>query len=319
MLTSALSFLLLFSPGYPSAGDLEEAIGLYETGEYKRAATLLSQLGRSSPEAPEIRLWLGKSYLKIRDWNGAVREMEKAVELEPSNALFHLWLGRACGARASHSVFFTAIRWAGRVLREFEAAVRLSPENLDPRFDLLDFYINAPGIVGGGKEKADTQAQAIAKLDPKKGFVARAMIFEKAKNWNLARKELTGATLAHPDDADAHKDLADFLLSRNDFGGAMKSARRALTLNCQSKRARLILAASAIRQRVDLEEAGEILRELAAGTLRDEDPAFEEVYGWLGEFYLASGDKAKAREAFKSALAFNPEYEPAKTGVSRLR
>jgi Tfp pilus assembly protein PilF len=43
------------------------------------------------------------------------------------------------------------------------------------------------------------------------------------------------------------------------------------------------------------------------------------VYGWLGEFYLASGDKAKAREAFKSALAFNPEYEPAKTGVSRLR
>jgi tetratricopeptide (TPR) repeat protein len=81
----------------------------------------------------------------------------------------------------------------------------------------------------------------------------------------------------------------------------------------------LILAASKICQRLDFEEAGKILREIAAGPLRDEDPSFEEVYGWLGECYLAIGERAKAREAFESALAFNPEYEPAKAGVSRLR
>jgi tetratricopeptide (TPR) repeat protein len=319
MRTPVLFLLLFFSAGDAPEEDFTAAIGLYESGRFQSAVNLLAQLSRSSPSEPEIRLWLGKSYLKIREWDKAVGEMEKAVELEPSNALYHLWLGRTCGARASHSVFFRAIRWARKVVREFETATRLAPENLDARFDLLDFYINAPGIVGGGKDKAEAQARMIAELDPKKGYVARAMILEKAKNWDLARKELTEATLRHPDDADAHKDLADFLLSRKDYAGALESARKSLALNSESKRAMLILAASKICQRLDFEEAGKILRELAAGPLRDEDPSFEEVYGWLGECYLAIGERAKAREAFESALAFNPEYEPAKAGVSRLR
>jgi tetratricopeptide (TPR) repeat protein len=314
-----LFLLLLSSPAHASPEVLAGAIRLYESGEFRSAVDLLSQMSRSSPSAPEIRLWLGKSYLKVRDWDNSVRELEKAVELDPSNATYHLWLGRACGARASHSVFFRAVRWAGRVAREFETATRLSPDNLDARFDLLDFYIHAPGFVGGGKDKAEAQAKAIAKMNPKRGYVARAMIFEKAKNWEMAGKELTDATRQHPEDADVHKDLADFLLARKDYAGALECARRALALNRESRRSRLILAASKIRLQMDLEEAGRILRELAAGPLRDDDPAFEEVYGWLGEFYLASGDKAKAREAFTSALAFNSEYEPAKTGISRLK
>ncbi len=315
----SLFFLLLFSQGNSSAANLEEAIRLYEMGEFKQAANLLARLSRSSPSEPEIRLWLGKSYLKIRDWDSAVREIEKAAQLEPSNALYHLWLGRACGARASHSIFLTAIRWASRVVKEFETAIRLAPENLDIRFDLLDFYIHAPSIVGGGKQKAEAQAREIAKLDAQKGYVARTMIFEKEKNWDLAKKELTEATLKYPDDADAHKDLAAFLLARKDYAGALESARRALALNSESNRAKLIQAAAKIRRHADLKEAGRILRDLAAGPLRDEDPTFEEVYSWLGECYLASGDKAEAREAFLSALTFNPEFEPARAGVSKLR
>jgi tetratricopeptide (TPR) repeat protein len=208
---------------------------------------------------------------------------------------------------------------ARRVVKEFETASKLAPEDLDIRFDLLDYYISAPGIVGGSKEKAEAQAKAIAKLNPKKGYVARAMIFEESKNPDLARKELLQATIDYPGDADAHKDLADFLLARKDFEGALVHAQRALALDRDSKRTKLLLAAARIRLRSNLEEACKALQELAAEQLRDEGPAFEEVYGWLGEFFLAKSDKIKAREAFNSALAFNPEYEPAKDGISRLR
>ena len=38
-------------------------------------------------DSAELKFWLGKSYLKIRKWDKAVKEMEKVVKMEPSNAL----------------------------------------------------------------------------------------------------------------------------------------------------------------------------------------------------------------------------------------
>ena len=63
----------------------------------------------------------------------------------------------------------SAASLAGKVRNEFEAAVRLDPNNVDARSDLGEFYLEAPGIVGGGRDKAEAQTQALAALDPAKG------------------------------------------------------------------------------------------------------------------------------------------------------
>jgi len=60
----------------------------------------------------------------------------------------------------------TAARLAGKVREEFERAVRLSPNDVDARLDLAEFYAEAPTIVGGGEQKARAQAQSIAALNP---------------------------------------------------------------------------------------------------------------------------------------------------------
>jgi predicted Zn-dependent protease len=319
MNTALMLFLFMIVPGIQPNGDLNDAIRFYEKGEFSRAVDLLQQLRKSQPTDPELRLWLGKSFIKTRQWDNAVQEMEQAVHLRPSNARYHLWLGRACGARASHSIFITAIRWAGRVAKEFEMARKLAPEDLDTRFDLLEFYLNAPGMVGGGKDKAEAEAQAISKIDPPKGYTARAIMLQKNKQWDLARKELIQATIDFSNNADAWKDLAEYLLERQEFENALNNAQRSLALEGKSRQVRLIIAASRIRLRKDLHQAIRSLEELADGMLGDNDPAFEDVYYWLGECRLAIGDKAKALEAFKSALRFNPEHGRAKDRVSRLK
>ena len=315
----AFAFLLFLPPDYQTGAGLNDAIQLYQKGEFKQAVNLLQQLSTKSPDDADVRLWLGKSYLKTRDWDNAVQEIEKTTQLQPDNAKNHLWLGRAWGARAAHSFFVKGIKLAGRVLKEFETARKLSPENLEVRFDLLDFYLNAPGIVGGGRDKASAEVQAIAKLDPRKGYNARAQVFIKDKKWDLAKKELIQATINYPSDADAHKDVAEFLLDRRDFGGALQYAKEALALDNDSKRTRLIVAAAGIQLRTDLDSSAKTLTNLASGPLSDDDPPFEEVYFWLGEYYLAKGDKQKAREALASAIAFNPEYDKAKENISKLR
>jgi tetratricopeptide (TPR) repeat protein len=293
------------------AANLDDAIRLYEKGDYRQAATVFAQLREGSPDDARIHTWLGKSYLKTRNWDAAVHEMEKAVQLKPS-AQNNLWLGRAYGAKAAHSIFFTAAGLARRVLKAFETAKNISPDDLDVRFDLLEYYLEAPGMLGGGKEKASAEAQAIARQNPLKGYLARSTILRKDKKWDLTRKELVQATVDFPNDAAAFKDLAAFLLDQQDFAGALQYARKAVSLDAASKGSQLLVAAASIRLRSDLAASGNALNALASGFLTDADPAFEEVYYWLGECYLAQGDKVKARDAFKSSLAFNPEYDRAK-------
>ena len=123
----------------------------------------------------------------------------------------------------------------------------------------------------------------------------------------------------HDKMVDAHLGMAQlYRLSRNP-SKASDHVRKALILDPGSKQSRLIIAASETRLQQNLEHAAETLLDLAGGTLADEEPAFETVYYWLGECHLAKGDKASARQAFESALDFNPDHSEAKDGISRLK
>jgi tetratricopeptide (TPR) repeat protein len=314
-----LFFLALLPNQIHARENLDAAIDLYEKGEFRQAVDILQQFAKTSPKDAETRFWLAKSLMKTREWGAAIREMEEAVELQPTNPRYHLWLGRACGERASRAFFTSALSLARRVVKEFEIARDLAPKDPGIRFDLLEFYLQAPGIIGGGKDKALAEAQFITQINPERGFTARATIFRKDKKWDKAKYELTRATEEYPKNADAYKDLADFLLDRQDYEGALYYGEKSLALDSKSKRAQLIIAVAKTRRGKDLDQAAATLRELSTGPLRDEDPSYEETIYWLGENYLARGDKNKARDAFKSALAFNPEYARAKNELSKLR
>jgi tetratricopeptide (TPR) repeat protein len=173
--------------------------------------------------------------------------------------------------------------------------------------------------VGGGKDKAEGEVQAISSFDPLKAYMARATVLQKNKRWDQAKKELMQATLDHPKYANGYKDLAEYLLDRKDFAGARDYARQALALNGESKRSQLTLAAAEAMLHEDLDRAEAALQSLAQGTLGDEDPSFEEVYYWLGKCRLEMGNSPKAREAFAAALAFNPDYTRAKEEISKLK
>lgn len=116
--------LLSVALGYPTDQGLTEAVNLYDHGKYERALELLYQKSAVQNEA-EVHFWLGKACLKLRKRDEAIRELQEAVRIDPSNGSFHHWLGRAYGEKASHVSFFTATGWARKVAQEFETAVKL--------------------------------------------------------------------------------------------------------------------------------------------------------------------------------------------------
>jgi len=313
-----LLLLLILQPfGPASEGILEQAIQLFGEGEYREANELLLSGDGTSKVSAQTRFWLGKTWLRLHEWDKAVKEMEKAVKMEPSNAMYHLWLGRAYGDRAQNRIF--GYNDARRVIREFRKAGELEPESIDIRFDLLEYYAQAPGIVGGDKKKAWAEAEAISKLSPVRGYTARATIYEHEKEWDMAETEYTRATIEFPSDVAARNDLAEFYFGRKDFKRALASARKALELDVLSKPSRYILAVSLIQLEQDLDKAGDILVDLTSEPLGDGSPSFEDAYYWLGICYYRRGEKDKSKNAFESALGYNPDYGKAKDYLSKMK
>ena len=97
--------------------------------------------------------------------------------------------------KADGVVFFKAASLAGKVREEFDA-VRLDPNNVDARSDLGEFYLEAPGIVGGGRDKAEAQAKALAPLDAAKAHYLNGRLAEKRRISKLPRRNI--ARLSNP-------------------------------------------------------------------------------------------------------------------------
>src|SRR5260221_7649112 len=167
-LRKLLSLTVLTAAAFQSSLGTADPTGakLLAEGRVDEAIVLLQSRIKSAPSDSESYNLLCRAYFMLGNWDPGIAACEKAVSLSPDNGEYHSWLGRIYGEKADPSSFFTAARLAGKVRNEFEAAVRLNANSVDARADLADFYLEAPGIVGGGKDKAEAQAQAIAATKP---------------------------------------------------------------------------------------------------------------------------------------------------------
>jgi tetratricopeptide (TPR) repeat protein len=204
LFTVILSTTLLATDAVASPADLLAAGRVDEV-----IASLQSQVN-ASPENAGAYNYLCRAYYALGDWDRAIANCEKSVKLASDNSDYHLWLGRAYGEKADHVNPFSAASLAGKLRREFERAVELSPNSVEARSDLAEFYIDAPGIVGGGLDKARLQAQALAGFAPAKAHYLNGRIAEKEKDAAVAEKEYRAAIDASQGHANDWLNLALF-------------------------------------------------------------------------------------------------------------
>jgi tetratricopeptide (TPR) repeat protein len=119
--------------------------------------------------------------LQRNDLEAAIEAGEAATE-GSQDARVWLWAGRAYGRQAIEASLFTQPKWAGRTRDAWEKAVELDPNLLDARFDLIQYYLQAPGFLGGGQDKAQRQADAIGQRDPALGKLAWSWLAMAEKN-----------------------------------------------------------------------------------------------------------------------------------------
>jgi len=150
----------------PSLGEL------IKEGHWKRARPLAEQQYAFHPNDARAAYQLSQVKEAFGDLDGALPLAEKAVSLDGSSAAYHYQLAAVCGEKADAAPFFQKADWAKRFKAEADKAAALDPKNVDTRFALIEFYLQAPRLMGGDKSKARDMADQIAKADAGQGYVA---------------------------------------------------------------------------------------------------------------------------------------------------
>lgn len=280
-------------------------------------AQLRQRLSRSDNDAEAHNL-LSRALLSLGHTDDAVKEGERAVALAPNNAEYHLWLGRAYGQKAEKASFLTAAGYAKKVKAEFERAVELQPNNLDARSDLFEYYLEAPSIVGGGKDKARAMADEIAKRDAAQGHWLNARIAEKDKNFTLAEQEYKAA-IAGDGRADRWLNLASFYRRQNRLQEMEMAINKAVS--SQRKQSNVLFDAASLLYRagMSLPQAATLMGKYIAGKEKTEEaPAFQAHYV-LGQILEKQGDKAGAAKEYEASLSLASNYGPAKEALRRVK
>src|SRR5271168_2758145 len=129
----------------------------------------------------------------MQQWEAAIKSAERGVELEPKNSVYHEWLGRAYGERADHASFMSALGFAKKTRKEFEVAVELDGNNFTARQAVIEFDCAAPGIAGGGEEKAVPEISQMAALDAAEGHYGAGNCRRQKKDFVAANAEFAKA------------------------------------------------------------------------------------------------------------------------------
>jgi tetratricopeptide (TPR) repeat protein len=299
-----------------AAGTEADAHAALEQGRADEAISILKPLLAANPDNAEAHNLLCRVYYSEGDLDNAVKECQKAVGLSAGNASYHLWLGRALGDKADHASIFSAYGMARQVSSHFEQAVKLDPNNVDAMTDLGEFYVEAPGIVGGGIDKARRLVPQLESKNAARAHWLLARIAGHNKDYATAETEYKKAIAAGSNTARAWVDLAGFYRRQNKLDAAVDAARNAVRTDAEHDAA--LVDAAGLLQRMNREpqlaiHALELY--LASPDKSESAPAFQ-AHVMLGQLLQQQGDRAAAQKEFAAALSLAHDYAPAKKAMT---
>lgn len=270
-----LAFAALLLPFCSHAATpVEQAKARYDRTDYRGALSILLPL---KSQDPAVLALIGRSHFMEGDFKRASEVLESAVAAAPAQGAYHLWLGRAYGRRAETSSVFTAPGFATKARKSFERAVALDPHNREALNDLFEFYLQAPGFLGGGMDKAEKLVQKIAQLDVAEKHYALARIAEQRKEYHTAEAQLHRAAEVAPRQVGRLIDLARFLAQRGKQSESDAVFLQAAKVNPNSPSLLFARAQTFIEQGRNLDKARALLEQYLRAELTPEDPSRDEA------------------------------------------
>lgn len=260
---------------------------------------------------------LCRAYYAVQDYDNAIKNGERAVQMNPNNANYHLWLGRAYGSKAEQASALSAFSLARKTVAAFEKSVQLNPTDWHARRDLAEYYVEAPAIVGGGKDKARKLADTTSN-DPATAAWIRAILAMQDKQAAEAEQQFRTSIAASGNAGSMWLELARFYRKQqrwSDFESAIQSA-----LNAPKKSPTDLFDAGEmmVNANRNLPLAVQTLRKyLESGHTDEYGPAFKAHY-LIGQGLERQGKSSEAQNEYRAALSLASNFRPAQDALRKL-
>jgi len=310
-----LSILLLVSASAKASATSPKE--LLASGHLDEAIQALEGQIRHSPQDAESHNLLCRAYFMAEEWDRGIPECERARNLDPQKSLYWMWLGRIYGEKAARAGFLSAANLAKKVRTAFERAVGLDPKSWEARTDLAEFYLEAPGIVGGGKDKALAQADALMPLNAGMAHWVLGRVAEKNKEMTEAEREYRAEIAVTNGGARGWLELAIFLRHTNRLSEMEHALRQLESAPVDRPDALMDGASLPLRTGSEYALGVRLIRRYFSNGTVEEGPAFK-AHDYFGQLLERQGDRRGAAEEYRAALALFHGYRRAEEGLKRV-
>jgi tetratricopeptide (TPR) repeat protein len=292
----------------------------YNAGRYNRAVDAVNTEIAKSPDDAPLHFLLGQCYYQLREFTRAMTSLERAIQLAPNQSGYHDWLGRSYGRKAEESVFFTAMGWARKTHKEFEVAVQLDPSNFEAQRDLIRFEMNAPGLVGGGDDKALKHIEDLEKIDALQGQLARGEFLATKKRLGEADAVFAKILESKSDRIGVYFEAADYYRDRQNaekMGAAVAIAER---IDPNDRRLKFYKGILLVIKGKNPGEAESLLRSYLTTVPNHSDlPPHATAREWLGRLFEAQGKFSEAADEYRKSLELDPHNKEVEEALKRVQ
>lgn len=301
-------------------GQNSDSIGvrLFEAGKFKEAKTVFEPALEANARDAAAAFYLGRIAMEERRHDRAADYFEAATKLDPKNATYFLWLGRAYAREARDANVLRQPGLAKRTRAAWERAVELDPENLDARGDLIQFYVQAPGLLGGSMERAIEQAEEIRKRNPLRGYLELGALYERDKNLAEAEKAYLNAAREKSERHVGEYRLGLFYQNIGAYEKAFDVFESLIAANPLEAGALFQIGKTGALSGQRLDRAEEALEAYLKTTPGRNDPSLAAAHWRLGMVHERRQDRQRAKAEYETAVRLDPTFQPATESLKKL-
>jgi tetratricopeptide (TPR) repeat protein len=298
--------------------NLEEGAALFEDGQYERAETYFTEAKEAHPDNPEVYYYLGRIAYEQDEWDDAVDFLNKAVKLNPESAVAHHWLGEAYIEKLQRASVFKKKGMATKAREQLVRAVELAPEYVEARETLIYYYLDAPGIVGGSKEKALENIEVMKTLDKRTAHFVMSHYHQKRKDLAAAEQELLAVVAMEPEDPNGYYRIGRMYQDGNEFDHATAAFERCLEIEPNYPNGLYQIGRSAVLSKRNIERGIECFKIYLTLKPGEDEPSLAWAHVRLGQLYERKREFVAAQKEYESALGLEPDHKEGKKALKRI-
>ena len=295
-----------------------DGVRLFEAGKYKEAKTVFEPAFKANTRDAAAAFYLGRIALEERKNERAAEYFETATKLDPKSTTYYLWLGRAYGREAQQANVLRQPGLAKRTKSAWERAIELDPDNLDARSDLIQYYVQAPGFLGGSTSKAIEQAEAIRERNALRGFLELGALYERDKKLADAEKAYLAASKEKSDRHVGTYRLGLFYQNTGAFDKAFELFEAMIVADPTEFGALFQIGKTGAMSGQRLDRSAEALEAYLKTTPGRNDPTLAAAHWRLGMVYERRQDRQRAKAEYETAVRLDPTLKPATESLKKL-